>query len=236
MMLGIIVDIHEPAQAQSLIGQSVPCTVEDLNGNGFADYRWQDYAGAFVHVERKTWGELLTSVDHVEDQLRRHLSNQTESSLRLILEGIAIPVAAGTASLRPTNRDAIYVKGHQSSIRLSLVYAWLYQIGKYVEIYTTPNYEATCIALVAFYKGDQKEEHTTLHRYIKKVDFHPNVQVTQLMGLLPNVGAKRAESLIERFTTVWNVVSASPEELATVDGIGKVLSKQILRQVGRTDI
>lgn len=232
----IVCDIHEPTQAQSLIGQSVPCTVEDLNGSGWADYRWKDYGGAYVHAERKTWGELLASVDRVEDQLRKHLTNQPAVELRLILEGVVIPVASGTAILRPTNRDAIYIKGHYSSIRLSLVYAWLYQIGKYVEIYTTPNYEATCIALVAFFKGDQKEEHSTLHRYIKKVDFHPNPQVTQLMGLLPNVGAKRAEALIDRFTTTWNVVSASPEELSTVNGIGKVLSKQILRQVGRTDV
>ena len=232
----ITVDIHEPTQAQSLIGQSVPCTVEDLNGNGWADYRWQDYAGTYVHVERKTWGELLTSIDHVEDQLRRHLSSHPEAKLRLILEGVTIPIASGSAILRPANREAVYVKGYDSSIRLSGIYSWLYQVGKYIEVYTTPNYEATCIALVAFFKGDQKEEHITLHRHIKKVDFHPNPQITSLMGLLPNVGAKRAESLIDRFTTTWNVVSASPEELATVDGIGKVLSKQILRQVGRPDV
>ena len=232
----ISIDVHEPTQAQTLIGQSIPCEVRSLNSDGWADYRWQDYAGSYVHIERKTWGELLTSVDHVEDQLRRHLANQTTARLRLLLEGIAVPNISGSSILRPANREAIYIKGHSSSIRLSLIYAWLYQIGKYVEIYTTPNYETTCIALVAFYKGDQKEEHTTLHRYIKKVDSHPNVQVTQLMGLLPNVGAKRAESLIDRFTTVWNIVSTSPEELATVDGIGKVLSKQILRQVGRTDV
>ena len=232
----ITIDIHEPSQALTLMDQSVSCKVEDLNGNGWADYRWQDYGGTYVHVERKTWGELLADLGHVEDQLRRHLSSQPKARLSLLLEGVTIPVASGSAILRPANREAILIKGHYSAIRLSQVYAWLYQIEKFVEVYTTPNYEATCMALVAFYKGDQKETHETLHRHIKKVTFHPNPQVTGLMGLLPDIGEKRAEALIDRFVTPWNVLSSTPEELATVPGIGKILSKTILQRVGRTDV
>ena len=232
----ITIDIHEPAQAQSIISQAVPCTVEDLNTKGWADYRWQDYKGEYIHVERKTWGELLTDLNHVEDQLRRHINDKPDARLIFLLEGMVVPAAYGTTIIKPTNRDNVFVKGHGSSIRLGLVYPWLYQVEKFVEIYTTPNYEATCIALVAFYKGDQKEKHETLHRHIKKMEFHVNPQVVSLMGLLPNIGPKRAEALIDRFITVWNVVSVSPEELSQVDGIGKTLSKTILRQVGRTDV
>ena len=147
-----------------------------------------------------------------------------------------MPTPEGTSILRATNKNVVYVKGHTSSIRLSQIYSWLYQIGKFIEIYTTPNYEATCMALISFYKGDQKEDHDTLNRYFKKMTFNPNPQVIQLMGLLPGVGEKRAEALISKFTTTWNVVSASPEQLATVDGIGKVLSRQLLQRIGRTDV
>ena len=60
--------------------------------------------------------------------------------------------------------------------------------------------------------------------------------MTQLMGLMPGIGEKRAIALISRFTTVWNIVSASPEELEEVEGIGKKLSVDILRKVGRVDV
>src|SRR3990167_4206960 len=148
----ITVDSHEPDIAKTIISQSVPCIVEDLNNHGWADYRLTDFRGAYVHVERKTWGELLSNISSVEYQLRRHLTNQTDSRLLFILEGISVPTPEGTSILRATNKNVVYVKGHTSSIRLSQIYSWLYQIGKFIEIYTTPNYEATCMALISFYK------------------------------------------------------------------------------------
>ena len=153
-----------------------------------------------------------------------------------ILEGLVWYTPEGTKQIKPTSRDGIFTFGYNSTMRLSQVYAWLYQIGQFIQIYQTPSLEATCMALVAFYKGDQKAEHTTLQRYYKPLTFAPNPQVSQLIGLMPGIGEVRAKALITQFTTVWNVLNASPSELAKVDGMGPKLSKQLLQKVGRTDV
>ncbi|KKK94413.1 hypothetical protein LCGC14_2683100, partial [marine sediment metagenome] len=117
-------------------------------------------------------------------------------------------------------------------------YAWLYEVGKYIEVYQTPTYGATLSMLTAFYKADQKPEHTTFHRYLKDITFHPNPMVQRLMGMGGHlgIGATRAEALIKRFGTVYNVATATPEMLASVEGIGKAVAVKFLRGVGRPDV
>lgn len=233
----LYIDINEPYdQATKLMSSSVECEVDSINSQGWADYRWTSIQGQDVHVERKTWPEILSNVDKVEDQLRRHFVDKPNARLIFILEGIVVPDSVGTSILKPTNRDTIFVKGYGSSVRLSRIYSWLYRVADYLECYMTPTYEATCIALVQMYKSDQKTEHETFNRYFKPIAFSPNPQIVQLMGLMPGVGEKRASALIDRFTTVWNVVNATPAELAEVDGIGKKLSVQLLQRIGRTDV
>ena len=234
----IYLDSNEPyVEAQQLIhATGVETVVAARNVAGWADYSWQDINGRWVNIERKTWPELLGGMDKVEDQLRRHKSNQPEARLVFVLEGLAVPNLAGTTTLKATNKDRVWVGGYSSSIRMSQVYAWLWQVGQYLEVFQTPTYSATITALVAFYKGDQKPEHSTFARPYKEMEYHPNSQVTQLMGMLPGIGPKRAEALIEKFTTVYNVVGASPAQLATVDGIGPGLSKTLLRRIGRPDV
>ena len=232
----IYVDIHEPADASPFIAPTVPCEVDILNERGYADYCWRAIDGQLVQVERKQWPELMGKVDAVEDQLRRHMKSQPEARLMLVVEGLPVPVMGGVSVLRSTNKDRVFVLGYNSSISYSQIMAWLYQINKYIEVYLTSTYKATCIALTAFYKADQKPEHSTFQRHFKEVTFHPNPQVIQVMGLFPGIGEKKAEALVERFTTVYNIISASPSQLATVPGIGAKLSRTILQRIGRPDV
>ena len=92
--------------------------------------------------------------------------------------------------------------------------------------------------LTAFYNADQKEGHTTFQRYLKDITFHPNPMVQRLMGMGGHlgIGAVRAEALIKRFGTVYNVATATPEMLASVEGIGKAVAVKFLRGVGRPDV
>ncbi|KKK95440.1 hypothetical protein LCGC14_2672760, partial [marine sediment metagenome] len=85
---------------------------------------------------------------------------------------------------------------------------------------------------------DQKEGHTTFRRYFKEMDWHPNPQVQRLMSMGGSlgIGAVRAEALIKRFGTVYNVATATPEMLASVDGMGKAVAVKFLRGVGRPDV
>ncbi len=234
----LLIDTNEPFdKALALIKPAVDnCIVSSLNSDGWADYQWKCYDGSYTHCERKTWGELLGGIDKYEDQLRRQKEAHPDARLIFILEGIVVPDNMGTSIVKETNKGRVYIKSYGSTIRLSQVYAWLYQVSTYLEIYQTPNYEATCMMLTSMYKADQKAEHRTFQRYFKPITFSPNHQVMQVIGLLPGIGEKRAYALVERFTTVWNIVNASPAELAGVDGIGKVLSVQLLQRIGRPDV
>ena len=241
------VDIFEPTEKR-LPGQPVvhiatkyfkgviPFEVSSLNAQGYADYLWTDIDGKQVQVERKQWGEVIGDLESVENQLRNHLTSRPECKLLFLLEGMVIGTSTGTATVRSTNKNNIFVIGRETTIRLTQLYSWLYQISNFIAIYQTSTYYETCLALTSFYKGDQKTEHTTFTRHFKPINYHYDPRVVQLMGLLPGIGEVKAEALINKFITVWNVVSAMPKELEQVDGIGKTLSVKILRQIGRTDV
>ena len=230
------IDIHEPyEQATQYFSGVIPFEVTSLNSQGYADYMWTGVEG-ITHVERKQWGEVLTSIDAVENQLRHHLTSQPACRLLFIIEGMVIGSSTGTTQLRGTSKNNIYICGRESTIRLGQVYAWLYQLSKFLELYQTSTYYETCLALTSFYKSDQKAEHTTFTRHFKPINYHYDPRVVQLMGLLPGIGEVKAVALIDRFITVWNVMNATPKELESVAGIGKVLSVKILRQIGRPDV
>ena len=64
------IDSNEPPEIVSLISQVMTnIEVGPLNNEGFADYKWTTVSGPVKHVERKTWGEILTSIDHQENKL-----------------------------------------------------------------------------------------------------------------------------------------------------------------------
>lgn len=229
-------DVHEPELAMRLLAPSVPVSREILNERGWADYRWQNHEGKWVQVERKTWSEVLASIDAVEDQLRRHLANQPEARLLFLLEGVVTVTFEGTYVMKYVKEGSLLAKNWKSGTRLGRVYSWLYSISGFVEVFQTFDYAMSCQFLAQAYMNDQKAIHQTFNRHFKKVMFHPNPQVVSLMGLAPNLGEKRAEALIDRFTTVYNVMIASPADLMDVNGIGKGLAHSILARVGRTDV
>lgn len=231
------VDTHEPSEAFTLLSSSLPETeVAPLNDQGFADFLWPCFDLSFKQAERKQWSELLADLDAIEDQLRRQMQAHPDVPLMLIAEGIALTGLSGTLVYKRSRKDAILVNKGTYSKSLNLVYAWLYQVSKYIEVYFTADLAATCTALTAFYKADQREEHHTFHRYLKQVTFHPNPQVVKLMGLAGGLGPARAEALIKQFGTVWSVLNAEPRQLQGVEGIGPKLALKILREVGRADV
>ena len=237
--MNLYIDSHEPDLAIPLMGTTVPTERTSLNEHGWADYKWDNYNNSPIHVERKTWSELLGAIDKVEDQLRRHMTNQPKAKLIFLLEGISWPDPGGTMILRKTDKNSnLWVNHRTSPMRLPQVYSWIYQISKYIEVIQTSSYPATCMALVSMYKGDQKpeESHTTFSRYYKEATFNPNPQVAMLMGMSTGIGETRAKALIKEFHTIWNVFSATPTELSAVNGIGTKTATQILQRIGRVDV
>ena len=236
------IDIAEPPEALPLLSPVIPCAVQPLNSQGYADYLWTGVEGR-QQAERKTWYDLAEkgNLDNIENQLRRQQQAHPEVRLILVVEGVAVPSAGGTTIFKETTKGKRHLFYAGKSYFLGPAqgaYAWLYEVGKYIEIHHTPTFNATCTLLAAFYKADQKEGHTTFLRYLKEMTFHPNPMVQRLMGMGSHlgIGAVRAEALIKRFGTVLNVAQASPEALAAVEGMGKTGAIKFLRGIGRPDV
>ena len=228
-------DNHEPSAMFAMLNQAVPSTMLGLNDQGFADYLWKGTEGP-SQAERKTITDLLGGTGPIEDQLRRQKTAHPDIRLMLIVEGIATPTPTGTATWYEsrTNKRIMHA-GREFKMPLNVVYAWTYQVSKFLEVYFAPNMVCTARLLTAFYKSDQKEDHATFERYLKVMDWHPNPQVQSLINIGVGIGDVRAKALIDRFGTCWHVLKASPSELATVDGIGLRTAQQLLRKIGRTD-
>jgi ERCC4-type nuclease len=235
------VDRSEPPEIPRLMQPVVPVEYPvNLNDEGYADYLWQTRFGSNVPMqqfERKTWSDLLSDLDSIEDQLRRQMQAHPDVRHGLLVEGVALPVFGGVNVYHKTGKGYM-VPGKTFNRSLDAIYAWLYEVGKYMEVYFSPSLEVTATMLARFYLADQKDEHTTFRRHLKIANWHPNEQVRRLMGVCHGVkiGEAKAEALIGRFGTVYNVIKATPEQLTVVEGIGMKLARDLLRAVGRPDV
>lgn len=237
-MKDMLVDVHEPDEAVPLLNQTIEAEREAINQQGYADYLWQGTEGK-VQAERKTWQEILADMDSVEDQLRREVQAHPDVRTFLLIEGVATPGLEGSRvwSLSGGKREVLYPKHHHRT-NMSKAYAWIYQVEKFMEVYETPTFHATIVFLVAAFKADQREEHTTFNRYLRNIDWHPNPQVEGLMNISRGVGIgpARAQALIKRFGTMWNVLNQLPMTLASVDNMGVETARKLLRRIGRPDV
>ena len=239
----IIVDTFEPTTIFKLIKQALPDSEQrSINKLGMADYLFFDIKGRRIQFERKQWGELLGSISNVEEQLRRQYNQADE--LNLVVEGVIHPTPYGLdfykkASGKPYFRKAHSYGGKRRSRTglYSQVTAWFWQLDRSgISVYQTPSESATASLLVAIYQNAQKEEHTTLQRYIKpRIQLKElNPQVKTLMGIEgAGLGADRAQKLIDRFGTPFDVFMEEAEELAKVDGIGLGIARKLFKAIGK---
>ncbi len=232
-------DSNEPQEMFQLLSQTLGDKLEvgPLNANTLSDYVWHDFSGTRKQTERKTWGELLSNLDAVEEQMQRHLNNWPEDEHIFLLEGMAIKAIIGSQVLKPSKGNKVWIKGFQYKARkMKAVYAWLYQIGKHVQIIPTAGVSESASALVAMYEGDQKETHATLHRHIKLVNFSPDPVILQYMNLLPKgIGEKTAKSLKVKFPSMKHLVFATAADLVRCEGIGSVTARNIMQGLGTTN-
>lgn len=229
-------DNNEPTIILELLKPCVELNIGAWNQAGHSDYHWTNSQGKWVEVERKTWGEIFADVHAVEEQMYRHLRRWPEAYHVFLLEGLAVPTVRGMSNLRSTKNNTIWVKGYDTPRNSKSIKAWLYEIGKAVDIMPSSSMEDSATTLLAMYENDQKSEHRTFSRNYTRPTYTPNYVVSQIMGMYPGIGETRATALWAKFTTLWNLVNASVKEIQEVHGIGPVLARRILREAGRPDI
>lgn len=241
----LIIDVNEPTEILPWLAQVVTVDKQPLNVQGFADYKWTKYNGRERQVERKTWGELLSNVEHVEEQLQRHLTKNPDIELVFMLEGMVVQNQAGSTVLSATNNNRVYVLGRRYTARLNGIYAWLFEISNYLTVLQTSSLYESSIALAAMFNHDQKEQHSTFRRTIKQIAYTPDPRTVTLMGGSLGLGDKRAQSLIDYAGTPWAIWSAGycehmqykdKYEFTKIDGIGKGILDNVYKTIGRPDL
>lgn len=232
----IFVDIHEKGSG---IPQNIQPYVETIldayNVQGHSDYHWQCFDASYVEVERKQWSEI-SNIEAVEEQLFEHMRLMPSAHHVLLIEGIMVPDPGGAAVLKATKNPIIYARSFKLRRPSSAIQAWLYRVGRYVQVVHTADSYDSASTILGMYSSDQKEEHSTFSKNYARPTYHVLPQVSKLMGMYPGIGEAKATALEARFSTVYNVLHASTVELATVPGIGKVLARRILKEVGRPDV
>jgi len=258
-------DVSEPDNIELLLNQSLAGQVdkEPLNAKDLSDYYMVSYDAESLQFSRKQAGELLGDIDEAERQIRDYYNNADHNfqiceglitPMPLYLprrskKGFTPPPITSDASIRHLSAGGLYSYsvsatgwiGDEMAHKISgkMFYAWIYQLEQCgVPTFFTINYIETAKLLVAIHDNIQKDEHTTLQRYIKpklaikkkpKLLLEPyDLQVMTLMGVQgARIGEKTAKALIARFEDTFGVANASVEELAKVEGIGKKFGQTI---------
>lgn len=239
----MLVDEYEPQEIFDQLSQAIETYRAPLNRNNCADYMFQAADGMNDQFERKQAAELLGSLDHCEQQLRKYYNS---GRLHLIIEGVIHPTAVG-CDIYIHSEDKQYFRLYHrigNSLRprtglYSEYMAWRWQLDKAgVTVIETSGQEALVMALGSFYRNAQKSEHTTLRRYTKQRIVIPvlDSQVELLMGI-EGLGEARAKALVKQLGSAWAVLSADPEVLASVKisekRLGSSIAQQILKAIGR---
>ena len=241
------VDEHEPMEIVRLLGAVKDIDVTALNAAGHTDYLY-DGAECYCHkstlyeTERKTWNDLITDFDGVEEQLGRQMDLHKGTHLRLLIEGVVEPALKGVlvyTKAQGQNAMRAGLRGNQQQAFKNLM-ARIHQVGKYWELVFTNSMPATAVTIGVYYDADQvsEDQHTTFNRIFKARNFRANPQAERILGASGDVrlGPVKAEAVAKHFGTAIRAFSASPQEWIQVDGIGEVLARQYLRGLGRGDV
>ena len=232
--MGVVkADIFEPLQIVRGLKQVYSDTTHlPLNQHGYADYVIDKPDSTPDNQwERKQVPEILSSIDSVEDQLRRELQAKPDIPLGLMVEGIAEPAPGGIQTYILATNGAVFRKGKFFKTRYERYEGFLVglqQMG--ITVWRTTSWEGTVEALVRFQKHALNPDHTILNRYLKIPMFHPDPHVVTLMGIKgAEIGPKTAEALIAAFGTAWDVMRQDAETLAEhVPGVGLVSAQKIV--------
>lgn len=256
------IDSHETIDLELQLQQLVPVQRDRLNDAGYGDFMWVNHAGEIVTKEGKQAGELLASIDAVEEQLMRQINRQQATHYGLIIRGVATPHRDGIAVGRWVQN-----KGGTPMLVESRVFrqsykgyrAWLHRLGQMgVEVTEVPSTEAMVTTLAAMYLNDQEAEHRTLNRHIaiKPFALNPQPAVLSLMSLQgAEIGEEIATALIGlitdpttgevlfkgRYNSLWEVFHADPQELEAAvlrsgkRRVGPAAVRRLFAAIGRME-
>jgi hypothetical protein len=202
----------------------------DLNNSRptLPDLWWIDVAGRQRGWECKQAGELLGSLDSVEEQLTRELEGV--DYLGLTVRGVITPDAAGfcqtwrvTSNPRIMAKDMVYRTAYKSYA------AWVSRLeANGIVVKEAADLNGLVLQVVAEYENSLKDDtaHKTFNRLIvlkqqvNEWDVAKRRMALQIMSCVPGVGEEIALALADHFPSMATLVntlqSGASDKVATL--------------------
>ena len=222
----ILVDHHEPPEIDLMLAP-IEVSRGEYNSSGSSALIYPDYVivggSKLVGCNRKQVGEVLSSLDKVEEQLQRELAGPCEHLL-LYIEGIMIPDKDGCwgytldwSNQKVFNNVAgtIPFKRQHYSVNWKHVQNWQTRLEfKGIQIVHTYNLYDTASRLVALHDMVLKDEpNKVLDRLIKTdiqvlaLDKQEKDMALTLMGIRNgSVGEEIALALAQSFSSITELI------------------------------
>jgi len=231
----LLVDIHQPGPIKDSLSKNPTCLLQELRTG---DYMWESDTNKLIMVESKTSTDLVASLScgRLQDQVARLI---TDCDIPvLLISGVVMRDYKGT-TLAETDLDSPY------NVR-SMRGPWKVIDKRYTEVNLTAtavnNFLLTCQTagviidyihgvdnrhvieanrvreLIAYY---DKPEHVSIRRRDMALPIEPNAEQLTILRSLPGVSDILAKRILASFHTVYEFLSATPDEMCKVEGIGK---------------
>jgi ERCC4-type nuclease len=169
-------------------------------------------------VERKTYSDLVQSI--IDGRLfhQAHRLAVSGQPALMILEG-------DEADLQQSNMTWESIQGALVTVTVFF----------HIAVLRTLNPEQTVRTFLYAARQHRSVATDALARHGRRPKRKAALQSHILQGL-PGIGPKRARELLERFGSVEEVVKASTEQLAGIEGIGRLRARRIRWAVGETPV
>lgn len=210
--------------------------VEDTLDSG--DYAFLNYNNEPVGIERCEVGNLIQKLrsGELESQMLKCQANY--SSIILLTEGVYDSVQ-GFLSVHKEGQRGYFRSHIYPHTRYDYTMASLIRLSDMgIEIVHSPNFGCSMVVVRTIYNQRTKpeEEHSLFKRIrpIKiPVKLSANPAVPKLMALCPRLPEKTAIRLINKYSSIWNILSTPDSELLGVEGMGKGLLAKLKEGVGK---
>ena len=172
------------------------------------------WVGDKIIVERKTLSDFLVSIKNGRIFQQAYSITQSGKNGLIILEGERTMVDSSSMS--------------RNAVQGALVHLTVF-IG--IPVIRSLNIHETATLLIDIFHQCQQQE---LPRQKQIISRSPGIRINKkqrqklfLLQNLPGIGTKKGLALLRSFSTIENIMNASPSDLIKVHGIGKKLADSI---------
>jgi len=213
----------------------IPVTIQRLDAG---DYVFLNRDNEPVGIERSEISNLVQKLasGELESQLERCQDNYQH--IILLVEGVYDKVDELLAIHKGSGKGYFRTRvfPHTRYDYVKALEVRLQELG--IEYIDTPNFECSLTTIRTIYIQRTKPE--SEHHLFRKskvpripTKYTTNPAVPRLMALAPRLPERVAIQLIERYGSIYSILSKDPKELMGMPGVGKTLVRRLYDSVGK---